>query len=60
MALSSLSATLQAAKGRLDALEHMRIPTLEERLQEVTRTSAQVGFARVCNMQHCSVGVASV
>ncbi len=44
IALSSLSATLQAAKGRLDALEQMRIPSLEERLQEVSRTSAQVCF----------------
>ena len=42
IALSSLSASLQAAKGRLDALEQMRIPTLEERVQEVSRTSAQV------------------
>ncbi|KAL0027681.1 hypothetical protein WJX79_008465 [Trebouxia sp. C0005] len=41
IALSSLSASLQAAKGRLDALEQMRIPTLEERVQEVSRTSAQ-------------------
>ncbi|KAL3142127.1 hypothetical protein ABBQ32_004745 [Trebouxia sp. C0010 RCD-2024] len=41
IALSSLSASLQAAKGQLDALEQMRIPTLEERLQEVSRTSAQ-------------------
>ena len=59
MALSSLSATLQAAKGRLDALEQMRIPTLEERLQEVSRTSAQVGFARVCHVQYHYTGVAS-
>ena len=43
MALSSLSASLQAAKGQLDALEQMRIPALEERLQEVSKTSAQVG-----------------
>ncbi len=42
IALSSLSTSLQAAKGRLDALEQMRIPTLEERVQEVSRTSAQV------------------
>lgn len=47
MALSSLSASLQAAKGQLDALEQMRIPTLEERLQEVSKTSAQVGFTSV-------------
>ena len=44
MALSSLSASLQAAKGQLDALEQMRIPALEERLQEVSKTSAQVGM----------------
>ncbi|KAL0048602.1 hypothetical protein WJX82_006768 [Trebouxia sp. C0006] len=41
IALSSLSTSLQAAMGRLDALEQMRIPTLEERVQEVSRTSAQ-------------------
>ena len=60
MALSSLSATLQAAKGRLDGLEQMRIPTLEERLQEVSRTSAQVGFARVCHVQYHYAGIASL
>lgn len=60
MALSSFSAALQAHKGRLDALEQMRIPTLEERLQEVSRTSAQVGFARVCIVQHHHAGVALI
>lgn len=37
-----MSAALQAYKARLDALEEMRIPTLEERLQEVSRNSAEV------------------
>ena len=63
MALSSFSATLQAAKGRLDALEQMRIPTLEERLQEVSKTSAQAGFADMqafAHVLHQCVAFASV
>ena len=61
MALSSLSAALQAHKGRLDALEQMRIPTLEERLQEISRTSAQVAaFSRRCNVRHHDAAVALV
>ena len=50
IALSSLSATLQAAQGRLDALEQMRIPSLEERLQDVSRTSAQVCLANLLGL----------
>ena len=50
--MSSLSAALQATKGRLDALEQMRIPTLEERLQEVSRTSAQVVIVSTL-FRHC-------
>lgn len=63
MALSSFSATLQATKGRLDALEQMRIPTLEERLQEVSRTSAQAKFIDLqafANVQHQCCAFASV
>ena len=46
IALSSMSAALQAAKARLDAVEEMRIPMLEERLQEVSRNSAEVSFQK--------------
>ena len=60
IALSSLSATLQAAKGRLDALEQMRIPSLEERMQEVSRTSAQVCNALVQHLSAvCAINRAS-
>ena len=43
LALSSMSAALQAAQARLESLDSMRIPALEERLQEVSRSTAEVG-----------------
>lgn len=53
IALSSMSAALQAAKARLDGVEEMRIPVLEERLQEVSRNSAEVGFAKAVQLPSC-------
>lgn len=43
LALSSMSAALQAAQARLESVDSMRIPALEERLQEVSRNTAEVG-----------------
>lgn len=42
MALAGMSVAVQAYQARLDALEQMRIPALEERVQEISRNSAEV------------------
>ena len=53
MALAGMSAAVQAYQARLDALEQMRIPALEERVQEVSRSSAEVQQQSIASLyQH--------
>ena len=53
MALAGMSAAVQAYQARLDALEQMRIPAVEERVQEVSRSSAEVQQQSIASLyQH--------